>query len=249
MQYINAVIIDDEVGNIATLKEFIKKYCFNISVVGSAENIDDGYILIKKTNPDLVFLDIEMPRGNGFELVDKFKKISFEIIFVTAFNNYAIKAFQYAALSYLLKPINIVDLQNAIERITERIKNKNSDIQIKFLLENLKQNDQSFRKIGLPTLNGLYFEEVNSITHIKAEGSYTIAFTLNAKSQLISKSLKEFEDILPTSLFFRIHHSYIVNMNFIKRYYKGRGGYIELNDGTEIEVAVRKKEDFLKKFK
>lgn len=249
MFFVNAIIIDDEPGNIITLSEILKSYCPHIIIKGTAPDIDEAYKLIKGIKPDLIFLDIQMPGGNGFDLLNKIKDRSFETIFVTAFDNYAIKAFKYAVLDYILKPVNIDELQTAVEKATDKLQHKQHEERIDRLLENIKKEDASLYRIGLPTINGLYFEDVKAITYLKAEGSYTKVFSESKKEELITKSLKEFEEFLPEALFCRIHHSYLINMNFVKRYFKGRGGYVEMNDGTEIEVSVRKKEEFLKRFK
>lgn len=249
MLLLNAVIIDDEPGNIVTLRQLIKTYCPTIVCCGTASNIKEGAMLIKNTSPDIVFLDIQMPGGSGFDLLDNIKEPSFEIIFVTAFDNHAIKAFKYAALYYILKPVAIKDLQDAVQKVTEKLRHKAYEGRIALLMDNLKKEDRSLHRIGLPVANGLYFQDVKTITHLKAEGSYTKVYTEDNKCELISKSLREFEDILPPALFCRVHHSHLINMNFVKRYYKGRGGYVEMTDGTEIEVAVRKKDDFLNRFK
>ena len=249
MQVLKALLIDDEAGNIIALKELIKEYCPTVRICGTANNIDDGYDLIMINKPDIVFLDIEMPRGNGFDLLDRISDINFEIIFVTAFDDYAIKAFKYSAIHYILKPISAAALQEAVNRAAEKNIDKKNNERISLLLQNLRQEDQTLHKISLPTINGLSFEDVNSIIYLKAEGSYTRVFTQKNKGELISRSLRGFEDILPLSVFCRIHHSYIINMNFVNRYFKGRGGYVEMSDGTEIEVSVRKKEEFLNKFK
>jgi two-component system, LytTR family, response regulator len=249
MGKVKAVIIDDEPGNIVTLSELLKEYCPEISIEDKAANIITAEQAIYKHNPDLIFLDIEMPYGNAFDLLDKLSPVSFEVIFITAFNNYAIKAFKYAALDYILKPVNIGELKMAVTRALKRIKEKDVSNRIDFLLKNLRTENQALQKIGLGTVDGFSFEEVNNIIHLEAEGSYTRVFLKGKKPEMVSKSLKEFEDILPQSNFCRIHHSHIINLQFVKKYYNGRGGYVELENGTKVEVAARKKESFFEKFK
>lgn len=249
MEKIKAILIDDEPGNIVTLTELIKEFCPEISIEGKAANIIAAQQLIYKHNPDLIFLDIEMPYGNAFDLLDKLSPVSFEVIFITAFNNYAIKAFKYAVLDYILKPVNIDELKLAVAKALKRIKEKDVNNRIDFLLKNLRTENQMSQKIGLSTVEGFSFEEVNNIIHLQAEGSYTRVFLKGKKTEVVSKSLKEFEDILPQSLFCRIHHSHIINLGFVKKYYNGRGGYVELENGNKVEVSVRKKESFFEKFK
>jgi len=247
-QKITAVIIDDEPGNIVTLTELLKTYCPEIIIEGKAQDIIAGYDLINDVRPEVVFLDIEMPYGNAFDLLDKLDPVNFEVIFITAFNNYAIKAFKYTALDYILKPVSITELKAAVKKVAKRIEEKNTNTRISSMLANLRPENRLTQKIALPTSQGLYFEEISNITQLEASGSYTYLFINGKKKELVSKKLKDFEDILPEDIFCRIHHSHIINTNFVKNYYKGRGGYVEMQDGTTIEVSVRKKHDFLEKF-
>ena len=196
----------------------------------------------------MVFLDIEMPYGNGFDLLDKLSPITFEVIFITAFNNYAVKAFKYAAVDYILKPVNINELKDAVQKVARRQQEKIVNSRITSLLNNLKPENSNAQKIGLSTNEEFYFEEIKNIMYLEASGSYAVVFTKDGNKKTVSKNLKEFEDILPDNVFCRVHHSYIINTNFIKKYYKGRGGYVEMEDGANIAISVRKKEYFLEKF-
>lgn len=246
---IRAVIVDDEKNNIGALQTLIDQFCPEVEVEGTATNAQEAFTVINQVQPHLVFLDIEMPYGNGFDLLEKMMPITFEVIFVTAFDRYAITAFKYAALDYLLKPVNIDELKRAVSRSAIRIGEKNVNTRIESLIGNIRSDSPGLKKIGLPTADGLIFEEVDNIMHLQAESNYTIVFINNKKKMMISKTLKEFEDILPPNLFYRLHHSHIVNLNYITKYYKGRGGYVELSDGTMVEVSTRKKDDFLERFK
>jgi two-component system, LytTR family, response regulator len=249
MNEFTSIIIDDEPGNIITLTELLKEYCDSIKIEGSATDPMKGYELIQKIDPDIIFLDIEMPYYNAFDLLDKLAPVRFEVIFVTAFDNYAIKAIKYAALDYILKPVNITELKDAVKKAEKRLEERNINIRINSLLSNFKENNPAIHKIGLPTAMGFQFEDINNIMHLQAEGSYTNVYIKGKKKEMVSKNLKEFEDILPANLFCRIHHSHIININFVKKYFKGRGGYIEMENGATIEVSVRKKNDFFEKFK
>jgi len=249
MQTISAVIIDDEPGNVLTLVELVKQYCPNVSIAGTAPDPLKGYDLVVEAKPDLVFLDIEMPYGNAFDLLDKLLPVSFEVIFVTAFNDYAIKAFKYAALDYILKPVNIDELKAAINKVSQRLEEKNINIRISSLLDNLRSGNTVPQKIALPTIEGCSFENVNDIMYLQAEGSYTYIQSKEKTKLLVSKNLKEFEEILPPASFCRIHHSSIININFVKKYFKGRGGYVQMDDGITIEISARKKNDFFERFK
>jgi two-component system LytT family response regulator len=246
---IRAVIVDDEENNIGALKSLLTQFCPEVEVVGTAENAKEAFTVITDINPQLVFLDIEMPFGNGFGLIEKMMPVNFEVIFVTAFDQYAITAFKYSALDYLLKPVSIEDLKRAVNRSSQRITEKNVNSRIESLIANFRNEVPGLKKIGLPTAEGLIFEEIENIIHLQAESNYTLVFVKNKKKMTITKSLKDFEDILPAATFCRLHHSHIVNLNYITKYYKGRGGYVELIDGTTVEVSTRKKDDFLEKFK
>lgn len=242
------IIIDDEPGNIVTLSEMIKEYCPGIVLVGSAPDSNKGFELIKETDPDLVFLDIEMPYGNAFDLLDKVSPARFEVIFVTAFDNYAIKAIHYSALEYILKPVNIQELKKAVDKAILRLNEKKVNTKIISFLDDYRSQKTTQNRIGLPTNLGFRFEDVNNIMFIQAEGNFCYVFTKGQKKEFVSKSLKEFEDMLPESIFCRIHHSHIININFVKNYFKGRGGHVEMEDGTVIEVSVRKRTDFFDRF-
>jgi two-component system, LytTR family, response regulator len=249
MSEIKAVIIDDEPGNIITLSEMLKAYCPGVVIEGSAVDPIQGEELIQDVNPDLVFLDIEMPYGNAFDLLDRLSPVWFEVIFITAFNDYALKAIKYAALDYILKPVNIDELKLSVSKATKRLEERNINTRISSLVNNFRGEIKGSGKIGLPVLDGFHFEDIDNIMYIAAEGSYTMVYIKGKKKQLVSKSLKEFEEILPGGTFCRIHHSFIININFVKKYTKGRGGHVEMEDGTPIEVSIRKKNDFFERFR
>lgn len=246
---IKTVIIDDEPNNVDTLTQLLLKYCPVIEITGVADNARSGQEVILDVQPDLVFLDIEMPYGNAFELLNNITPINFEIIFVTAFDNYAINAIKYSALDYLLKPVNISELQSAVQKAVDRIKIKNISQKIDTLFFNLNTAKPFLQKMALPTLDGLIFVNVKDLVWLEARGSYTFIYLATGQKITISRTLKEFEDILPQDNFSRIHQSYIINHHFIKKYVRGRGGSVEMEDGTIIEVSLRKKDEFLAKFK
>ncbi len=247
MNKIKTIIIDDEQGNIITLTEMLNNYCPDVYLLGTANNITDGEKLIHAENPDLVFLDIEMPFGNGFELLNKLTPINFEVVFITAFNNYAIKAFKYSVIDYLLKPVNIDELKAAVIKVKNKLETTNVALRIDSLLSNLKMEKSGQKKIGITTEEGILFEEIDNIMYLEAEGSYTTIFLKGDKKEITSRTLKDLEDILPDTIFFRVHNSSIININYIKKYYKGRGGYVEMEDHKKIEVSQRKKDEFLSK--
>lgn len=239
-----AIIIDDEMKGRIALRQKLFDYCKDVRLIGEAENGEKGIKLINILNPDIVFLDIEMPRMDGFEMLLRLPQKNFDLIFTTAYDQYAIKAIKYAAFDYLLKPIDIEELKTAVAK-----SNNNSQDSTEKKLVVLDQNLHSnvlLNKIAIPTLDGLLFYNIADIIHLEANRNYTTIYFINNVKLIASKTLKDFEELLPTDIFIRIHHSHLINLNYIKRYIKGDGGQIELQDGKIVDVARRKKEEFLK---
>jgi two-component system, LytTR family, response regulator len=241
---LTAIIIEDEQKGRLALSQKIKDYCPNIQMLGEAENGDEGLRLIEKYSPDIVFLDIEMPIMDGFEMLHRLPNKSFHLIFTTAYDQYAIKAIKYAAFDYLLKPVDIEELKSAVEKIGQK-PGMHTDKKLGTLQHNLLSRN-AFNKIAIPTLDGLLFFDINDIIHLEASSNYTTISFNNHPKLTASKTLKEFEELLPNDIFFRTHHSHIINLNYIKRYLKGDGGRIELQNGNFADVARRKKEEFLR---
>lgn len=242
---INTIIIDDEAKGRLALRQKLTDYCPQIKIVAEAANGQDGLLLLNHHKPELIFLDIEMPGMNGFEMLNEIKDKNFHLIFTTAYDQYAIKAIKYAAFDYLLKPVDIEELKLAVEKIaaTSAI---NTKVQAELLRQNIQQPKKNLYKLAIPTLDGLLFFDMNNIIHLEASSNYTNIYLIDKSKIIASKTLKDFEELLPDDIFFRTHHSHIINLNFIKRYIKGDGGQIELQNGTFIEVSRRKKEEFLK---
>lgn len=241
-----AIIIDDEQKGRIALREKLLNYCPDVALIGEAVDGLNGLHLIKEQKPDIVFLDIEMPRMDGFEMLNQLPHKNFNLIFTTAYDQYAIKAIKYAAFDYLLKPIDIEELRSAIKRV-----NGQSQGPTEKKLEVLQLNlgaAYPLSKIAIPTLNGLLFFNTSDIIHLEAQSNYTCLYFTNQPKLLTSRTLKEFEELLPTDIFFRTHHSHIINLNYIKRYIKGDGGQIELQNGSCVTVSRRKKDEFLKTF-
>lgn len=244
---IKVLTVDDEPKNLRIIKELLRLYCPNAAHIGEADNINTARQLITELQPDLVLLDIEMPHGNAFDLLDKIMPVNFEIVFVTAFDSYTLKAFKYSALDYILKPVNIDELKAVITKAEQRTQQKNINQQLNFLLQNMKQ-PSALHKIAIPTFKDqLEFIETNSILYCEASGAYTFIFTDEGQKMVSAKSLKEYEEILPESVFFRLHHSHLINLNKVKKYHKGRGGEVEMDNGVFLEVATRRKDEFLKR--
>jgi two-component system, LytTR family, response regulator len=244
---ITSVIIDDDVKNISILRALLEEFCPQIIVIGEATNIEEAASLITSHMPSLVFLDIEMPYGNGFELLDRLMPVDFAVIFITAYDNYAIKAIRYCALDYLLKPVNIKDLLFAVNKTSEQIHAKDTHLKLKTFFDHF--NSIELQKIAVPSVEGLIFIDFKNIVRCESRRNYTYIFLSSGKRITSAKTIKEFEDILPPNVFFRVHNSHLINLNHIKRYFKGRGGYIVMEDDTNIEVASRRKDSFLDLFR
>jgi two-component system LytT family response regulator len=241
---IQAVIIDDEAKSRETLSKMLTKYCPNAHVAGAADSVESGFALIKETTPDLVFLDVEMPPYTGFDLMKKFDEIPFEVIFTTAFDKYALNAIKFCALDYLLKPIDIEELILAVDKMRQRNSTQNIDQRLVHLLKNVQS--KSNNKIAIPTQEGLEFINSNEIVHCEAQGSYTLLVLQDNSQILSSRTLKEFEGLLVAQGFYRIHHTHLINLDYIQKYHKGNGGYVVMQGGASISVSRRKKDDFLK---
>jgi two-component system, LytTR family, response regulator len=243
-----SIIVDDEPKNVRILNKLLTDYCPDVKIIGSAGDANTAFQLIQELKPELVFLDIEMPNGNAFDLLDKLETIAFEIIFITAFENYSLKAFKYSALDYLLKPVSIEELQNAVSKAKDNAKSRNINLQVKSLIQNLNNSNGGMQKVAVHTVDGLEFVKAEDIVRLEAQGSYTVFHLIDRSTILASKNIKDYEDILVGDIFFRIHNSHIINLNAIKKYHKGRGGYVIMEDDTMIEVATRRKNDFLSRF-
>lgn len=246
---ITAIIVDDEEKSLSTLTKFLLDYCPEIELKGTANNISDAKELIEAQQPQLVFLDIEMPYGTGFDLLDILDEINFETIFVTAYSQYAIDAFRYSSIDYLLKPVNIEHLKNAVKKAEQRIEHKMIAINYQLLLDNLRDKKILEQKIQLSGSNEQYIVKVNDILYCIADRSYTLVYMSNKRKFHSSKNLKYFEEVLSTDIFCRIHHSHLININHIARIVKGPGGSVVMNDGAELEISIRRKDDFLKMIK
>jgi two-component system LytT family response regulator len=233
------IIIDDEIRSISNLKNIITKYCPTIVDIKEATNIIEAENLLRKEYFDIIFLDIEMPNGNGFELLTNIQDLSTNVIFVTAFEHYAVEAFRKNAIDYLLKPIDIDQLIEAIGKVKQ--KNVSSINQI------LKKFPTQFNtnKIKLPTLNGFELVLIDEIIYIKSSGNYSHIFLKNDKKHIISKNIGEIEKNLDPTIFIRIHNEHIVNINEIVRYIKGRGGYVILKNNQHLDVSFRRKKFLL----
>ena len=242
---IKAVIIDDELSAQSLLEKTLQRYFPNkFHIVGKCFSVDSGVEAIKEHEPDLVFLDIQMPDKNGFDLFENFSNINFEVIFTTAYNQFAIKAIQRSALDYLLKPINHVDLADAIRRFESKQQGTSAQKKLALLLENLNVNDQNVSKIAFPTVDGFELVHSNQILYCRAESNYCCIKNINGSTKTASKTLKFVEEILPENVFIRIHKSYVINLNYVVRYHKA-DKEVELTNGEKLPVSFRKEEEFI----
>jgi len=241
---LSAVIVEDEPKNRMLLKKMLEMYCPQVDVCGEANSVQSAVTIINQNNPDLVFLDIEISGGNAFQLLDVLQPVKFDVIFVTAYDSYLLKAIKYSALDYLLKPLNIQELIAAVSKSFDRTYVQNTSERIELLLQNYVQS-KYLSTIALPTSSGFNLIAVQRIMRCEAKGGYTLIFTDDGKSYTASKTLKEYEDILPSDVFFRTHHSHLVNVNFIEKYHKGKGGFIEMTNKAMIPLAARRKNQFI----
>lgn len=243
---LTAIIIDDEQKGRIALKQKLQDYCPAVTVIGEAADGLEGLKLIEQLQPQIVFLDIEMPRLDGFEMLQQLPDKNFQLIFTTAYDQYAIKAIKYAAFDYLLKPVDIEELKTAVQKIAANLHPHSTTRKLEVLAHNL-QGRNALNKIAIPTMEGLLFFNINDIIHLEAQSNYTTLHFINHPKLIASRTLKEFEELLPGDLFFRPHHSHIINLHFLKRYIKGDGGQIEMQNGNFVDVARRKKEEFLQR--
>jgi two-component system LytT family response regulator len=242
---IRTVLVDDEIDSILVLKELLKTHCPEVEIVGEARGVEEAVQLIEEISPELVFLDVAIDNGNAFDLLNQLGTINFQVIFATAMNDRAIDAFKYSAVDYLLKPVDGELLRKAVDRAIKRATEKNVTEHLKVLLGNYGALQVSQQKMAIPTINGFTFVHLKNILRFEADGSYTRVILEDGLQILATRQIKDYETILPEAIFYRVHHSHIINLNKVKEYQKGRGGYIIMEDGTSIEVAIRRREDFL----
>ena len=239
----NAIIIDDEKKGREILHKLIKNYCPEVHIKALASNADEAYKLIKKHTPDIIFLDIEMPNGNGFYLLEKFDAIPFQVIFTTAYDNYAIQAIKHQAFDYLLKPIDIDELKATVANVkkiiaSHPVKNHPAGFASELRLEHTG-------RIALPIKDGVVYLAVADIIRVASDGSYSVFYTTGKKKYMVSKNLKVYEDLLPGQTFFRVHKSHLINIKKVKKYLRTDGYFAEMEDGSIVEISRRKKDEFL----
>ena len=242
---LTAILVDDEIMSLNSLRLKISGNFPEIQVLAACTSAGDGLGAIEEMHPDIVFLDIEMPIMNGFTMLQSLQYRSFEIIFVTAYDHYAIKAIKYSALDYLIKPVEIEELSQAIDKAIQK-RESSSNQRLELLLENLRHDSKEIRKIAISSPEGLQFVRLENLLYLEATGNYTHVHTCDKKKYLSSHSLKIFEEILPVHQFLRIHNSYIINLDYVVKYIRGEGGKVVLEGNVNLDISKRKKADFLK---
>jgi two-component system LytT family response regulator len=242
---IRSIIVEDEKHSRDTLRGMLNRYCSNVVIQAEADSYRAGIAAVKEYRPDLVFLDIQMPDGSGFRLLEEVGDIDFEVVFTTAFDQFAIKAIKYSALDYLLKPIDPDELREAIRKVENAMSRKEKNKNIQVLLENIRSNETDPHKIILSTSEKIHVVEINQIVRCESDNYYTRFFLSGGEKILVSKTLKENEELLGSHNFIRPHKSHLVNVKYIKGFIKNDGGYIELTDGSRIPVSRRKREKII----
>jgi two-component system LytT family response regulator len=242
---LKTIVIDDESNAVDFIISIIGEYCPDLEVSGKAHNVTEGVKKIQELKPDLIFLDVEMPNGTGFDLLTHFPEKDFDVIFITAFNHYAIKAIKFSAVDYILKPINISEFIEAVNRVLQKRANPafQGNQNFRILMENLKTSTPS--RLAIPTSDGMEYLNPKEIIRIEADRSYSWFYLIGNRKILVSKHLKEFQDLLGDRNFFRSHNSFLINLKYVRKYVRKEGGYIEMQDGAQIPISRTRKDLFL----
>ncbi|MCB0595856.1 MAG: response regulator transcription factor [Lewinellaceae bacterium] len=249
MSTIRAIIVDDELDSREILRNYTAKYCPGLQVVAECANVEEAKAAIAEHRPELVFLDIEMPYGNAFDLLEQLETIDFEAIFITAFSQYAIQALNLSAAYYVLKPIDIEALIQAVEKARRRIQENEALNTARILKENLSLGQKEKQRAALPLIDGFEVVELSEILYCEANDNFTDFHLADGRKLMICRKLKYYENLLSGQGFCRIHRSCMVNLDYVRRYIKGKGGSVVLANGKELQVSNSRKRDFLEKFK
>ncbi|RAR48025.1 LytR/AlgR family response regulator transcription factor [Flavobacterium lacus] len=247
-QKIKSVIVEDESAAREALKNYLAKYCPQIEIIGEAQNSREAIPLLHELQPQLVFLDVEMPFGNAFDVLEGCKDLHFETIFVTAFSEYSLKALNQSAAYYLLKPISIEELILAVNKVQQQLMKQDLFNRNQIIVQNFREPKIEKQQVILPTLEGFEVVKMEEIVRLRGNGNFTDIHLSDGTKKMVCRFLKHFDEMLDFP-FMRVHKSHIINLNFVKSYHKSLGGYVTLFDETEIEISVGYKEEFLKMFK
>ena len=245
MEPINAILVDDEPASLENLEQKIRQFCPELRVVATIQQPTEAIFLIRHHNPDVIFLDIEMPHMNGFRMLNELGDYSAEIIFTTAYNHYSIEALRMSAFDYLMKPISISDLRETVARLSKHMATATRE-RLDVLRQSLNKNLSQESRIAVPTWEGLEFIQLRNVIRIESNSNYSRIFFTSGPSILVTKQLKEFEEMLIPFRFCRVHNMHLINLNYVKKYLRGDGGRVIMENGDEIDVSRRKKDDFLK---
>ncbi|MCL2097972.1 MAG: LytTR family DNA-binding domain-containing protein [Bacteroidales bacterium] len=245
---IRSVIIEDEAAAREALKNYLAKYCPQVQLLGEAVNAQEAINLLHELQPELVFLDVEMPFGNAFDVLEACKDLSFETIFVTAFSEYSLRALNQSAAYYLLKPVSIEELIAAVNKVQQQIEKQQLFNRNKIILDNFREERLDKRQVILPTLEGFEVVKMEDIVHLQGNGNFTDIYLADGGKKMVCRFLKHFEEILPFP-FLRVHKSHIINIHHVKSYHKGTGGVIMLSNGREVDISPTYKDEFLKTFR
>ncbi len=244
---ITAIIVDDEPDCCESLATLLERYCPEVRIIDICYSAEAALKSIREQKPQILFLDIEMPFMNGFQLLEKLDAINFELIFTTSYDQYAIKAIRFSALEYLLKPIDLEELQLAVQKAVKRNLYPLPQ-QLEILLEKLKHPTIALNRIAIPTLEGFQFVPAESIIRCESQNNYTFLFLKDKRKLIASRNLKDIEEMLEDYSFIRVHNSFLVNINEVEKYIKGEGGYLIMTDGSTVSVSRSRRELLLKKF-
>lgn len=247
-QKIKSVIVEDESAAREALKNYLAKYCPQIEIIGEAQNSREAIPLLHELQPQLVFLDVEMPFGNAFDVLEGCKDLHFETIFVTAFSEYSLKALNQSAAYYLLKPISIEELILAVNKVQQQLMKQELFNRNQIIVQNFREPKIEKQQVILPTLEGFEVVKMEEIVRLRGNGNFTDIHLSDGTKKMVCRFLKHFDEMLDFP-FMRVHKSHIINLNFVKSYHKSLGGYVTLFDETEIEISVNYKEEFLRRFR
>jgi len=242
---LKTLIVDDEHNAVDFISSIIGEYCPELEVAGRAYDVNEGVSLINEKKPDLVFLDVEMPNGTGFDLLSQFPEKNFDVVFITAFNHYAINAIKFSAVDYILKPVNISEFIEAVKKVIQKRSGDTShnNESLKVLMENLRSASPS--RLAIPTADGMEYLNPKEIIRIEADRSYSWFYLTGNRKILVSRHLKEFQDLLSDRSFFRSHNSHLINLKYVRKFIRREGGYIEMQDGEQIPISRNRKDLFI----
>lgn len=244
---LEAIIVDDEQHCINRLQKQLGAEAPDIEIIACCKTVENARKIIAENSPDILFLDVQLGNRTGFDLLATIKKIDFEIIFTTSYDSYALKAFKFSALDYLLKPVDKDDLKRSLQKLRQQRDLKETSKKIDILFHNFREGNETSKRIAIPTVDGYTMVDAKDIIRLQSDVNYTHIHTVAGKKITASKTIKFFETLLEGADFFRVHKSHLVNLKFVESYSKGKGGHITLADGSQIEVAIRRKEELLKR--